>query len=297
MENKENSVKMSAEPKIESRFGFQKRRTMPSATVTKLCIVGAALSLTGILIFKSPNEPNIEDRQGLNPPESTDLSQPSTALDLEAYSAAKENERLKERTRISQRTIIQRLPGLQKIDRKRTMQIPPGQMLKAVLVTGASNGTVRAETKDSLVLQGETLIPEGSTLLGVGQSTEERLFIHFKKIVFKDGTFANIDAQAMDENDKTVGLSGASKFKRYAMKYGAAIGLNFVGGMAEGLQDRTVIGQQIVTKPDAKNALLNGASRATYEMANETITDLRNQPPAINIPAGREILIVFDSGE
>lgn len=52
--------------------------------------------------------------------------------------------------------------------------------------------------------------------------------------------------------DKTVGLKG-SRVGKYAMKYATAIGLNFVGGMAEGLQDREVVGNgQVVTKPNTK---------------------------------------------
>ena len=139
-----------------------------------------------------------------------------------------------------------KLPGLQKIDRKRTTPIPAGSMVKASLTTGASNGTVQALVKESLQIQGETVIPEEATLFGSGQSTEERLFIKFTKLVLKDGSSETIQAEAVDSGDKIAGLKG-SKVGQYAIKYGAAIGLNFVGGMAEGLQDRDIVGQQIVT--------------------------------------------------
>jgi type IV secretory pathway VirB10-like protein len=140
------------------------------------------------------------------------------------------------------------------------------------------------------------LIPAGATLLGTGQSTEERLMIRFTQVVFKDGSFENIQAQAADAEDKIVGLRG-SRVGKYAMKYATAVGLNFVGGMAEGLQDREVVGQQVVTKPNTKNALLNGASKATLEMANETMTDLKNSAPIIQIPASQEIFIIFENGQ
>ncbi|MCB0368112.1 MAG: TrbI/VirB10 family protein [Bdellovibrionales bacterium] len=156
-------------------------------------------------------------------------------------------------------------------------------------------GSVSAEITKSLRLQGETLLPVGAVLLGTGQSSEERLFIRFNQVVFKNGSFENIQAQAADLEDKTVGLKG-SRLGKYATKYAAAIGLNFVGGMAEGLQEREVVGQQVVTKPTTKNALLNGASRATLEMANESMTDLKNSAPIIHVEAGKEIYVIFEAG-
>ncbi len=50
-----------------------------------------------------------------------------------------------------------------------------------------------------------------------------------------------------------------------------------------------------MTNPDPKNALLNGASRAAVEIANDQMSNMRNQPPPISIPAGQEILIVFET--
>ena len=125
-------------------------------------------------------------------------------------------------------------------------------------------------------------------MLGVGQSGEDRLTVKFTKAVFRDGNVQSIEAQAADVEDQTVGLTG-SKVGKYATKYASAVGLNFVGGMAEGIQDREIVGQQVLTKPNAKNALLNGASKAALEMANETMTDLKNSNPAIHVPAGQEI--------
>ena len=55
----------------------------------------------------------------------------------------------------------------------------------------------------------DTFIEEGSTLLGMGSSTEERLFVSFGQVIFKDGTFGKIQAQACDKTDQIVGLKGS----------------------------------------------------------------------------------------
>lgn len=292
MENKEQGVELTSEPKFETRFGFSDERKILSSRAVKVCTIATTTALAVIFLMKSPEKISKEG-PGINAPEN--IQAQSGRFTADSYSAVQENDRLKEKNKKQVSKTAVRLPGLQKIDRRHAGQIPPGSMIKAVLVTGASNGPVRVETKEALRIQGETLIPEGAVLLGAGQSTEERLIVRFNQVVFKDGSFENISAQAADAEDRTVGLRG-SRVGRVALKYAAAIGLNFVSGMAEVLQDRDVVGQQAVAKPTAKNALLNGTSKATVEMANETMTDLRNNAPIIQIDAGKEIIVIFDGG-
>lgn len=296
MENNEQTVEVTTEPKIESRFGFGKDNKALSNRTIKYCSIATGVSLIVVFLMRSPNK-DAQEGPGVKTPEASQVSSNSDRGTLETYSASQENNRLKEQNqRGRQNILVVKLPGLQKIDRRKAGQIPPGSLVKAVLITGASNGPVRAETTEALRIQGETLIPVGATLLGSGQSTEERLMVRFTQVVFKDGSFENIQAQAADAEDKTVGLRG-SRVGKYAMKYATAIGLNFVGGMAEGLQDRQIVGQQVVTKPTAQNALLNGASKATLEMANETMTDLKNTAPIIQISAGQKIFVIFKLGQ
>jgi hypothetical protein len=295
MENDGPKVDLATEPKIETRFGFAKDGHSLSSKTIKYCALGTSVALVGLFLMKSPDKPE-QENPGVRPPDASPTTQSSDQMAVDSYSAAQESEHIKEQNKKRSSRVVVRFPGLQKIDRRKAGDIPPGSMVKAVLVTGASNGPVRIETKETLRIQGETLIPEGATLLGTGQSTEERLMVHFTQIVFKDGSYASISAQAADVEDKTVGLRG-SRVGRVAMKYAAAIGLNFVGGMADGLQDREIVGQAVVTKPDARNALLSGTSRATLEMANETMSDLKNKAPIIQIDAGKEILVIFDGGQ
>lgn len=290
MEN--NSVEISKEPKVEARFGFGQNKNIFSKAAMKYGAAISSVGLVGLFLMKSP-EPISAEKSQVRIPESSEVHASLNSTEFKDYSALEESAKLQEKNKKRHVQIIVRLPGLQKVDRRQSGKIPPGSLIKAVLITGASNGLVRAEVTQALRVQGETFIPVGATLLGSGQSAEDRLMIRFNQVVYKDGSFENIQAQAADKEDQTVGLKG-SRVGKYAMKYATAIGLNFVGGMAEGLQDREVVGQQVITKPDAKNALLNGTSKATYEMANETMTDLKNSAPIIQIPAGQEILVLFD---
>lgn len=295
MDDENKSVEITQEPKVESRFGFQgKDKGLPKQTV-KILMVGAALSFSTIMWMRAPDKPDISS-SGVDTPETSQVGA-IQAVSLETYSAQAEKDQITEKNRkSSKRTLVVKLPGLQKIDRTRASQIPPGSEVRARLLTGASNGLVRAVLLESLRVQGENYLKAGETVVGQGQSTEDRLFVRFTQVVHKDGSVEAVQGQAVDAEDKTAGLPG-SKFKRYAMRYGTAVGLYFVGGMTEGLQERTIVGQQVVANPDAKNALLNGASRAAVEMANDQMSNMRNQPPPISIPAGQEILIVFETAQ
>ena len=169
--------------------------------------------------------------------------------------------------------------------------IPPGSLFWAKLVTGASNGLVRAVVIRPLSVNGDTKISTGSTLVGTGSSTEDRLFIHFTQVVFKDGTMGNITGEACDKSDKIVGLKG-SKLGNKAVNIAGSIGLGFVGGFSEGLQDSE--GQQgvVIRRPTVRNALLNATAATALEQSKDLMSDLKNRVPIIEVPEGTELCVI-----
>ncbi len=88
------------------------------------------------------------------------------------------------------------LTGPLLIRRPRPGRIPPGSFIRAILLSGASNGPVRAEVTEGLSIQGEPFIEQGATLVGNGQSGEERLTIRFSQLVHRDGALESIDGLA-----------------------------------------------------------------------------------------------------
>lgn len=295
MQKENNETTEVNEPKIESRFGFEKTRKTQSAFAVKAFAIGTTLCLGSILWFRSPDN-DLNQSGGVKSPESSEINSNSNQYNLQTYSVETDRNLQVEKSKKSKNRIIVSLPGVQKIDRNKSGLIPMGSEISAKLLTGASNGLIKAQAINSLTHRGETFIAAGDLLIGQGQTTDERLLITFNRVIHEDGSHKSIHGDAIDQDDKLVGLAG-SKFKRYAYRYGSAVGLNFVGGMTEGLQDRTVVGQQVVTTPSIKNALLNGASKAALEMANDQMSELKNQPPPISVPAGTEIVITFSGNE
>lgn len=185
-----------------------------------------------------------------------------------------------------------RLLAPQVIARPRLFKVPPGAMVKAVLTSGASNGPVRAEIVESFSFAGETVLSAGTTLLGSGQSNDGRLKISFRQLIARDGTIESVEAQACDASDKIPGLKG-SQVGSQAARLGLGMGLNFIGGLSQNLQDTQTVGGVTITAPNLKDALLNGAATAALDQSREVMSDLRNRPPVYEIQSGTPIFILF----
>ncbi|MEY4616381.1 MAG: Bacterial conjugation TrbI-like protein [Pseudomonadota bacterium] len=182
--------------------------------------------------------------------------------------------------------------GLQVIQRPLLGKIPPGTMVKARFITGASNGPLKATLVEPLVVSGDAIVPEGTVLVGSGSSGEDRLTVQFSKLVFNDGKSQNIEAQGCDVEDQTVGIRG-KKISKYAYLLAAGAGLNFVGGLTEGLQEAQVQNGVAVKKNDLKNAALNGASKAALDQSQHILNDVKNKKSVIQVESGKEFYVLF----
>ena len=172
--------------------------------------------------------------------------------------------------------------------------IPVGTEARAVLVSGASNGIVKAKLLSSLLVDGEPTIPEGATIFGTGKSSEERLFVEFSKAILPTGETVGIRAQALDGGDKILGLKGALIGTR-TKKMGMAVGFGVLGGMADGLQDTSgtnIFGMQ--QKKSLKDAALSGASKAALDQSQVYIEEMKNAPAIIEVKKGTEFFLMID---
>lgn len=187
---------------------------------------------------------------------------------------------------------ISKLSGPELISRRKEIKIPPGTLAQAILVSGGSNGTVRAKLTEAITINGDRLMEEGTLLLGQGSSTEERLFIQFTKAVSKEGVSQEIRAEALDIEDQIVGLHG-SRIGSYAMKLAAGIGLNFITGVSEAMEESEVQSGVAVKKASAKNALYHGTAKATSEQAQEMLSSAKSRQALIEVPVGTKLWVGF----
>lgn len=190
-------------------------------------------------------------------------------------------------------TTVKNFTGLQVIERPLLGKIPPGTMVKARFITGASNGPLKATLAEPLVVNGDAIVPEGTVIVGSGSSGEDRLTVQFSKLVFGNGKSQNIQAQGCDIEDQTVGIRG-KKISKYAYMLAVGAGLNFVGGLTEGLQESQVQNGVAVKKNDLKNAALNGASKAALDQSQQVLTDVKNNKSIFQVESGKEFYVLFE---
>lgn len=186
------------------------------------------------------------------------------------------------------------LGGIQVLNLRSLSNIPPGSEVKAVLESGASNGVVKAKLILPLLVEGEPVLPEGVIALGVGKSTEERLYVEFKKIIFRSGESYPIHAQAFDPSDKILGLKGSlvgSKTKKRLL----GLGFGVTGGMLDALQDTSGSLFGLERKPTLRNVTLAGGSQAALSQSQSYYDDARTLEEMIEVKQGTEFyLIVTD---
>ena len=184
------------------------------------------------------------------------------------------------------------LPGPSMIARPGANEILPGTVAKALLQTSATDGPVKATLIEDVVVDGEVKIPSGSVLIGLGESTESRVSVRFFKVVLKEREVLNIGAIALDSSDQLVGLQ-ASRLSSESIRLGASIGLNFVGGVAEGMKEKTGSNGTSVDKNSPSNALLNGAAQASIEQAKYMMEEAKNQKISLVVESGTPFTVFF----
>ena len=291
----EAEVQIVADDGIKSQFGrgaFYRQNVQNSKTVRNVSLVAFGAAVVVLVFCGSPKREGEVKSSLLF---AGDVH-PQTEVHLPDHEAVQAQ--MQKDAAAMPKPIGKGLPKLKfsspkLVARPTGVQIPPGTMVQAVLVSGGSNGLVKAQLKEPVMVNGETVIEENAVLVGQGSSTEERLFIRFTRAVLRDSTVVSIKAQAADFGDKIVGLSG-SKVGHYAGKLAAAVGLNFVTGMSEGLQDTRVMNGVEVKRPTLKNALYNGTAMAASQQAQELLNSAKNKQPIIEVPAGAQIYVMFD---
>ena len=172
-------------------------------------------------------------------------------------------------------------------------EIPVGSETKAILVSGGTDGIVKAKLTQSLIVDGEPLIPENSILFGKGKSGQERLYVEFNKVIFPSGESFQILAQSFDPSDKIQGLKGAIVGTR-AKKMGMAMGMGFLGGMADGMRETSGSSLFMNQKPTVKDAALSGASKAALDQSEAYLEEMKKSPNIIEVKSGTEFIIIID---
>ena len=179
-------------------------------------------------------------------------------------------------------------------------QLPMGTtigatLLTSVLSTNTASPVIALITQD-VQSSGGNSIPQGTKVIGSATFDEasRRISIRFHTLVYLDGDQHQIQAVAM-MNDGSAGVSGdyhSGEAKRQIGKFMS----NFVGGIADGMKERTgggLFGSSI--EPGSiKNGLLNGVELSAEDQAKSYSDDLTSEKGTMSINAGSQFLLFLE---
>ena len=137
------------------------------------------------------------------------------------------------------------------------------------------------------------VIPKGTRVIGNGQldAARERLQVRFNTLVFPEGEQFQISALAamMDGSSGLAGDFSSGTFRRHASQL---IG-TFVGGLAQGLKDRTSAGALGIPMETGgvKNGILNGVTESAQSYAQDEAQTMGQGGASISIPAGTKFIL------
>ena len=174
--------------------------------------------------------------------------------------------------------------------------IPAGSEVVAQLVSGGANGMIKAQLVDSLKALGEALLPKGTVLIGKGSSSDDRLYIAFRRAILPDKTEMKIRAIAYDEKDRIIGLKG-KKVSDYAFKLATSAGLIFLGGMADGMRDDYSSSPLIQKRPTMRDAALNGVSTSTADLSREMMDSMKNAQERVVVEHSTRLIVIFGDSD
>jgi hypothetical protein len=176
--------------------------------------------------------------------------------------------------------------------------IPTGAVFQAELLTPIKTSVektfVMAETTSEFRMDAKRRIPRGSRLIGRSHFDPllKGVVVEFSTIVFPHGIESSLNALALSHNalPEIEGLY----FSDRMTNYGTALAFGFLSGFAGGAREGqyTLVGYQ----PDVSlsNQVLTGLSAASFQVANQIMSDIRsNALEYVVVPAGEEVFVVL----
>lgn len=180
--------------------------------------------------------------------------------------------------------------GAEIIQRKSSVTIPSGVIVKAQILSQSPQGRIRAVLSESVYVQGEEILTTGVTITGIGQSMNDRLQIRFNKALDKNGKSTAIEAVACEE-DQSLGLKG-EKTSRNAWLMATGAGLNVLSQASRGVNPN--FSNEASLEDRLKNSAINEASRSALDQSQNYLSDFKNQKSIIQVSSGTTFYLLFE---
>lgn len=189
--------------------------------------------------------------------------------------------------------------GFTELDtRARDIYIPTGAVFQAQLITPIKTSVektfVMAETRNEYRMDMRRRIPLGSRLIGRSHFDPllKGVVVEFDTVVFPNGIESSISALALSSNalPELEGLYFSNKL----VNYGTALAFGFLSGFADAGRERQITALGPVPTASVGNQVLAGLSTASFQVANQILSDIRNSSVEyVVVPAGEQVFVVL----
>lgn len=179
-------------------------------------------------------------------------------------------------------------------------QLPMGSTLPVKLInairSGDSGAPVIAEVTQDIVVHGTTSIPATTRVIGQASYMEgdSRMQVRFHTFVYPEGDQHPVQGIAMMA-DGSPGLEGDEHSGVAKRQFGLFLG-NFIGGMAQGMKERTSSGQ--IGLPyevgSLKNGVLSGVALSAEDQTKSISDSLSQTKPFMTLPAGQGFILFLE---
>jgi len=276
--------------RIAKDYFSPKNQGVSQPAVLKGAIWIVLLMSVGIMLPELLSERKRQEiAEAINPPQRASNDQDFQFPPLHS-SDGRERKRSDDERRLNAPP-VQRIKS---IDLRTLNEPPPGSEVSGVLVSGGANGNVKVRLTENLVLNGDIYAARNSVLIGVGSSSDQRLFIRFSRLVSPEGKSRKIMAEAYDIKDRIRGLNG-KKVSDQVFKIAASSALIFMGGVADALQENSS-GSLGYQRKSMRDAALSGVAQATTEHGRRYLDSL-DHDNRIEVQKETELIVIFGNGD
>lgn len=168
-----------------------------------------------------------------------------------------------------------------------------GELLNSI-DTRSEGSWIKVRLPHGGKFKGRGFLPKDTILMGTVDYPRKgkKVFINFSKGVLPNGREFDLQAQALDPGDQSVGISGKYHSRRGG-RMASILGLSMVSGVTEVLTQKQVLGKSEVITPKAtlKNSLYHGVSKVTESEAQRQASQLGELFPYITIPSGTRLIV------
>ena len=120
----------------------------------------------------------------------------------------------------------------------------------------------------------------------------EKVYLHFSRLLFPDGSEFKIEAEALSTRDYSPGIAGV-EHDGAGDRIMVSTGLTLLSGITDALTEKEQVGVFGATTPKASldNALMNGFAKSTQSEAEREGAKVNGAKDFVTLPPGADLMV------